>query len=119
MAHIKSGGKTRQGVNIAGKRRGVKRYGGQNVISGNIIVRQKGTKFFPGKGVKMGRDFTIYAVTEGVVVFRKMTGTKRGKFYVDVVAAEKAKVANKSEKSEKPAKESKPAAKKDGKTKAS
>ena len=90
MAHVQGAGSTRQGVNVPGKRRGVKVYGGSKAISGNIIVRQKGTKFHPGEGVKMGRDFTIYAVREGFVDFRRMTGTKRGKFWVDVVPKAKA-----------------------------
>ena len=77
MAHSKSAGRTSQGVKVAGKRRGVKRFGGQKVLPGNIIVRQKGTVFYPGNGVKMGRDFTIYAIRDGFVNFRKMTGKKR------------------------------------------
>jgi large subunit ribosomal protein L27 len=103
MAHVKAGGATRQSGNIAGKRLGVKMFGGQVVIPGNIIIRQRGTKFYPGNGVKMGRDHTIYAVQQGVVNFRKMTGVKRGKFYVDVAAgAVKAEAAPvKAKKSEK------------------
>ena len=69
MAHKKSGGSTSNGRDSNPKMRGVKLYGGQQAIIGNIIVRQKGTKFHPGKGVKMGRDFTIYAVQDGVVKF--------------------------------------------------
>jgi large subunit ribosomal protein L27 len=69
MAHKKSGGSTSNGRDSNPKMRGVKLYGGQQAIIGNIIVRQKGTKFHPGTGVKMGRDFTIYAVTDGVVKF--------------------------------------------------
>ena len=69
MAHKKSGGSTSNGRDSNPKMRGVKMYGGQTVKVGNIIVRQKGTKFHPGTGVKMGRDFTIYAVNEGVVKF--------------------------------------------------
>ena len=67
MAHKKSGGSTSNGRDSNPKMRGVKKYGGETVQTGNIIVRQKGTKFHPGTGVKMGRDFTIYAVTEGKV----------------------------------------------------
>lgn len=69
MAHKKSGGSTNNGRDSNPKMRGVKKYGGEQVIIGNIIVRQKGTKFHPGTGVKMGRDFTIYAVEDGVVKF--------------------------------------------------
>jgi large subunit ribosomal protein L27 len=69
MAHKKSGGSTSNGRDSNPKMRGVKRYGGEQVEIGNIIVRQKGTKFHTGTGVKMGRDFTIYAVTDGKVKF--------------------------------------------------
>ena len=69
MAHTKAGGKTRQHKQRAGKRLGVKKYGGEHVVSGNIIVRQCGTKFHPGKGVGMGKDFTIFAIQEGQVKF--------------------------------------------------
>lgn len=69
MAHKKSGGSTSNGRDSNPKMRGIKKYGGQEVITGNIIVRQKGTKFHPGNGVKMGRDFTIYAVQPGKVEF--------------------------------------------------
>ena len=69
MAHKKSGGSTSNGRDSNPKMRGVKKYGGEAVKIGNIIIRQKGTKFHPGLGVKMGRDFTIYAMTEGKVQF--------------------------------------------------
>ena len=69
MAHKKSGGSTSNGRDSNPKMRGVKMYGGQAVETGNIIVRQKGTKFLPGNGVKMGRDFTIFAMTPGKVQF--------------------------------------------------
>ena len=69
MAHKKSGGSTSNGRDSNPKMRGVKKYGGEAVEIGNIIVRQKGTKFFAGSGVKMGRDFTLYAVTPGKVQF--------------------------------------------------
>ena len=69
MAHKKGAGSSKNGRESHSKRLGVKIYGGQAIIAGNIIVRQKGTKFHPGTGVKMGRDFTIYAVTEGKVEF--------------------------------------------------
>jgi len=69
MAHKKSGGSTSNGRDSNPKMRGVKKYGGETVIIGNIIVRQKGTKFHAGTGVKMGKDFTLYAVNDGKVKF--------------------------------------------------
>ncbi len=69
MAHKKSGGSTSNGRDSNPKMRGVKMYGGEAVIPGNIIVRQKGTKFHAGANVKMGRDFTLYAVAPGSVKF--------------------------------------------------
>jgi large subunit ribosomal protein L27 len=71
MAHKKAGGSSRNGRDSAGRRLGVKKYGGQAVIPGNIIVRQRGTRWYPGQGVGMGRDHTIFAVVEGNVVFSK------------------------------------------------
>jgi large subunit ribosomal protein L27 len=76
MAHTKAGGSTRQKGNRRGKRLGVKLFGGQKVSSGNIIIRQKGSNFHPGSGVRMGKDFTLYAVKEGVVKFLKRQGRK-------------------------------------------
>ncbi|MBD66371.1 MAG: 50S ribosomal protein L27 [Halobacteriovoraceae bacterium] len=84
MAHKKSGGSTSNGRDSNPKMRGVKKYGGEEVIVGNIIVRQKGTKFYPGKGVKMGRDFTLFAVEDGKVQFSHFN--KRMKM-VSVVSA--------------------------------
>lgn len=77
MAHKKSGGSTSNGRDSNPNMRGVKKYGGEKVITGNIIVRQKGTKFHPGLGVKMGRDFTIYAMTEGKVQFGHYSKDKK------------------------------------------
>ena len=71
MAHKKSGGSSRNGRDSAGRRLGVKLFGGQAAIPGNIIVRQRGTEWFPGAGVGMGRDHTIFAVVEGKVTFKK------------------------------------------------
>lgn len=71
MAHIKTGGTTKGNRDSVGKRLGVKVYGGSKVISGNIILRQRGTKFHPGIGVGLARDFSIYAVREGTVHFKK------------------------------------------------
>lgn len=87
MAHTKAQGAAKRTVNIPGKRLGVKKYAGEQVVSGNIIVRQRGSKFHPGKGTRMGKDFTIFAVADGKVAFRDMTGSHRGQKYVDVVEA--------------------------------
>lgn len=73
MAHKKGQGASRNGRDSNPKFRGVKKYGGQSVVAGNIIVRQCGTKFHPGKNVGMGRDFTLFALTDGIVEF----GTRR------------------------------------------
>ena len=70
MAHKKAGGSSRNGRDSIGRRLGVKKYGGEQVIPGNIIVRQRGTKFHPGDNVGMGKDHTIFAKIEGQVVFR-------------------------------------------------
>lgn len=69
MAHKKGGGSVRNGRDSNSQRLGVKRFGGQYVIPGNIIIRQHGTKFHPGENVGMGKDYTIFAVAEGYVVF--------------------------------------------------
>lgn len=74
MAHVKSGGATRQHHQRAGKRLGVKLYGGQAVKAGQIIVRQRGQKFHPGSNVDMGKDFTLFALSEGFVKFRMLKG---------------------------------------------
>lgn len=71
MAHKKSGGSSRNGRDSESKRLGVKKYGGERVLAGNIIVRQRGTEWFPGVGVGMGRDHTIFATVEGKVTFKK------------------------------------------------
>ncbi len=81
MAHKKGGGTTRGNKDSISKRLGVKRYGGQQVISGNILVRQKGTKFHPGLNVGVGNDFTLYALTSGVVNF----SVRRGRKLVSVI----------------------------------
>lgn len=77
MAHKKAGGSTNNGRDSNPKMRGVKKYGGEHVIPGNIIIRQCGTKIHPGVGVKMGRDFTIYAVVEGRVQFIQYSKTRK------------------------------------------
>ncbi|OJW70744.1 MAG: 50S ribosomal protein L27 [Candidatus Amoebophilus sp. 36-38] len=71
MAHKKGGGSTRNGRDSASKRLGIKKFGGEHVVSGNIIVRQRGTQHNPGKNVGLGKDHTIYALLEGTVSFRK------------------------------------------------
>ena len=81
MAHKKAGGSTRNGRDSAGRRLGIKKFGGELVIPGNIIVRQRGTKFYPGKNVSIGKDHTIFAVEEGFVSFSKKSS---GRSFVDV-----------------------------------
>ena len=71
MATKKAGGSSRNGRDSAGRRLGVKKFGGENVISGNIIIRQRGTKFHPGDNVGIGRDHTIFATANGKVTFKK------------------------------------------------
>ena len=82
MAHKKGQGSTRNGRDSNPQRRGVKRFGGERVGPGNILVRQCGTKFFPGKNVGMGRDHTLFATTDGKVAFHRTTG---GKTFVSVI----------------------------------
>ena len=76
MAHKKAGGSSRNGRDSAGRRLGVKKYGGEIVVSGNILVRQRGTKFHPGVNVGMGKDHTLYAKTAGEVAFQHKTGNR-------------------------------------------
>ncbi len=83
MAHKKAGGSSRNGRDSESKRLGVKKFGGQAVISGNIILRQRGTKWHPGTNVGIGRDHTIFATTPGVVNFRTKSN---GRTYVSVMA---------------------------------
>ena len=82
MAHKKAGGSSRNGRDSAGRRLGVKKFGGENVISGNIIVRPRGTKWWPGNNVGIGKDHTIYATSDGKVKFHK--GLK-GRTYISIV----------------------------------
>jgi len=81
MAHKKAGGSSRNGRDTEGRRLGVKKFGGEAVIPGNIIIRQRGTKYHPGSNVGMGRDHTIFAVVEGRVVFRRRS---EGRMFVSV-----------------------------------
>lgn len=76
MAHKKGGGATKKNRDSAGKRLGVKLFGGQGAKSGNILIRQRGTKFYPGEGTKIGKDHTIFAVKEGTVKFKLNRGRK-------------------------------------------
>jgi large subunit ribosomal protein L27 len=89
MAHKKAGGSSRNGRDSAGRRLGVKKFGGQEVVGGNIIVRQRGTRVYPGRNVGIGKDHTLFALTDGRVVFHD---GKLGRKYVSVdmiaVAAE-------------------------------
>ncbi len=89
MAQKKAGGSSRNGRDTAGRRLGVKKFGGERVISGNIICRQRGTKWHPGTGVGMGTDHTIFAVVEGTVEF----ATKRNKRIYISVRPDKAEAA--------------------------
>ena len=84
MAHKKGGGSTRNGRESESKRLGVKIYGGEHIVPGNIIVRQRGTEFHPGEGVGMGRDHTLFATADGVVKF-EVKG-QFGRRYVTVEA---------------------------------
>jgi len=83
MSKVKAGGKARQHSQRPGKRLGVKLFGGQSVKAGQILVRQRGTKFHAGEGTDLGRDFTIFALTDGIVGFK----TKHSRKYVTVTKA--------------------------------
>jgi large subunit ribosomal protein L27 len=87
MAHKKAGGSSRNGRDSAGRRLGVKKFGGESVLAGNIIVRQRGTKVRPGDNVGMGKDHTLFALVEGQVAFREKS---RGKMFANVVPMAKA-----------------------------
>ncbi len=86
MAHKKAGGSSRNGRDSAGRRLGIKKFGGEGVAAGNIIVRQRGTKVHPGVHVGMGKDHTLFALVEGRVQF----GQRRGKTTVSVIPAQEA-----------------------------
>jgi len=88
MAHKKAGGSSRNGRDSAGRRLGVKKFGGEAVRAGNIIVRQRGTKMWPGAGVGLGKDHTIFATVDGHVKFH--TGMKRRQFISVIPAADAA-----------------------------
>lgn len=82
MAHKKAGGSSRNGRDSQGRRLGVKKFGGQKVLAGNIIIRQRGSKVRPGPNVGMGRDHTLFALTDGVVTFSRKADHKA---YVSVL----------------------------------
>ena len=84
MAHKKAGGSSRNGRDSAGRRLGVKKFGSETVVPGNILVRQRGTKFYPGTNVGIGKDHTLFALTNGTVEFRE---GKLGRRYVHVAHA--------------------------------
>ena len=86
MAHKKAGGSSRNGRDSPGQRLGVKRYGGEHVVPGNIIVRQRGTEFHPGANVGIGKDHTLFALADGRVRFLK----RAGRAFVSVVPAQEA-----------------------------
>ncbi len=81
MAHKKAGGSSRNGRDSAGRRLGVKLFGGENAKAGNILVRQRGTKFHPGTNVGMGKDHTLFALTDGTISFARKSG---GRTYISV-----------------------------------
>lgn len=84
MAHKKAAGSSKNGRDSQGQRRGVKRYGGQSVKAGNILVRQLGTKIHPGDNVGMGKDYTLFAKVDGVVAFERMgRSRKKVSIYVE------------------------------------
>ncbi|HEX3860923.1 MAG TPA: 50S ribosomal protein L27 [Stellaceae bacterium] len=85
MAHKKAGGSSRNGRDSPGQRLGIKKFGGEIVIPGNILVRQRGTKFHPGNRVGMGRDHTLFALEEGAVQFHKGIG---GRKFISIVPRE-------------------------------
>ncbi|MBN9431587.1 MAG: 50S ribosomal protein L27 [Bosea sp.] len=84
MAHKKAGGSSRNGRDSAGRRLGVKKFGGEAVVAGNIILRQRGTQWHPGTGVGLGKDHTIFAIADGKVEFRRKAN---GRTYVSVAPA--------------------------------
>jgi large subunit ribosomal protein L27 len=77
MAHKKAGGSSRNGRDSNGQRRGIKRFSGQTVSAGSILIRQLGTKIHPGENVGMGRDYTLFALTDGVVAYERLGKTRK------------------------------------------
>lgn len=89
MSHVVGAGSVSTSGNVAGKRLGVKKYEGEQVQSGNIIIKQRGSVYHPGKNTYVSKDYSIHAKTEGVVKFRRMSGFKRGQYLVDVIQSVK------------------------------
>lgn len=87
MAHKKAGGSSRNGRDSQGQRRGIKKYGGQAVRAGNILIRQLGTKVQPGNNVGMGRDYTLFALIDGQVKYEKYTRQKKVRTRVSIIPA--------------------------------
>jgi large subunit ribosomal protein L27 len=85
MAHVIGGGTVSVSGNVAGKRLGVKKYADEVVKAGNIILKQRGTVYHPGKNTYLSKDYSIHAKIDGKVSFRRMSGPKRGKYFVDVI----------------------------------
>lgn len=85
MSHVVGAGSVNMTGNVAGKRLGVKKYEGQQVKAGNIIVKQRGSVYHPGKNTYLSKDYSIHAKIDGVVKFRRMSGFKRGQYYIDVL----------------------------------
>jgi large subunit ribosomal protein L27 len=94
MAHKKAGGSSRNGRDSESKRLGVKKFGGEAVVAGNIIVRQRGTRWYPGTNVGLGKDHTLFALTDGKVAFRD---GRQGRKYVHVEALGMARTADAAE----------------------
>ena len=86
MAHKLSAGAAKRNVNVVGKRLGVKKFGGEFVKAGNIIIRQRGTRFHAGKNTAIGRDHTLFATADGFVHFRRLSGFKRHQKAVDILS---------------------------------
>ncbi|MFO7727259.1 MAG: 50S ribosomal protein L27 [Desulfonatronovibrio sp.] len=87
MAHKKAGGSSRNGRDSQGQRRGIKKYGGQAVRAGNILIRQLGTRVHPGENVGMGRDYTLFALIDGQVKYEKYTRQKKVRTRVSIIPA--------------------------------
>ena len=85
MSHVVGGGTVSVSGNVAGKRLGVKKFADEIVKAGNIILKQRGSVYHPGKNTYMSKDYSIHAKTDGKVSFRRMSGFKRGKYFVDVL----------------------------------
>ncbi len=88
MSKTAAAGSVKISKNMEGKRLGVKKFAGESVTNGNILVKQRGTVFHAGKNVKVGRDHSLYAIADGIVRFRRMSGHKRGQYFVDVISPE-------------------------------